>query len=89
MKETHIFIPFLIIAFLMTNCVEDIISYKTTNGGDVKMEYCFEIIEKVMKDGELTQDEYKFLCGFIEYLNHCKKMYEDKQNLIMRVKNAK
>lgn len=51
------------------------------------MEYAFEIIEKVMKDGELTEDEYKFFCEFIEYLKHCKKMYEDKQNLIMYVKS--
>lgn len=51
------------------------------------MEYAFKIIEKVMKDGELTKDEYKFFCEFLSYLNHCKKMYEDKQSLIMFVKN--
>ena len=86
MKQTYIFIPFLIVAFLMTNCIQDIISYKTINGS-AKMEYSFKIIEKVMENGKLTEDEYKFLCEFISYLNHCKKMYEDKQNLIMYVKS--
>lgn len=46
------------------------------------MEYGFKIIEKMMKDKDVTEDEFTFYCEFLSYLNLLKKLYEDKNNLI-------